>query len=143
MKENLLESAKKLNQPPLEYSEEFNQKKDKLASELSRRMSSREDIEKLVGKGNIGTMEDNSRNLSRFMGSLFLNYNPEVFVETMLWVFKSYRAHGFQLAFWSANVDTYAEIMKEELSPEAYKYLYPFFEWIIVNIPLFSKLTDK
>ena len=142
MKENLLESAKKLNRPPLDYAEEFNQKKDKLAAELSKRMSSREDIERLVGTGNASMMEDNSRNLSRFMGSLFMGYNPEVFVETMIWVFRSYRSHGFQLAFWSANVDTYAEIMKEELSPEAYKSLYPFFDWIIVNIPIFTKLTD-
>lgn len=142
MKENLLESAKKLNQPPLEYAEEFNQNKDKLAAELSKRMSSREDIERLVGTGNASMMEDNSRNLSRFMGSLFMGYNPEVFVETMIWVFRSYRSHGFQLAFWSANVDTYTEIMKEELSPEAYKSIYPFFDWIIVNIPIFTKLTD-
>ena len=143
MKENLLASAKKLNRPPLEHAEEFNQKKDRLAAELSKRMTLREDIERLVGKGNISMMEDNSRNLSRFMDSLFMNYNPDVFVEAMLWVFKSYRAHGFQLAFWSANVDTYTEIMKEELSSEAYTSLYPFFDWIIVNIPIFSKLTDK
>ena len=89
MKENLLESAKKLNQPPLEYAEEFNQNKDKLAAELSKRMSSREDIERLVGTGNASMMEDNSRNLSRFMGSLFMGYNPEVFVVKKIWVFRS------------------------------------------------------
>lgn len=139
----LFESAKKLIPPGRKSADEFNAIGESLASELNVRMTSREDLEKLVGKNNTKMMQDNSRNMVRFMGSLMSNYNHITFVETCLWVFKAYRSHGFQTTYWPAHIDTFMEILSERLSKEVYAEIKPMFNWIIVSIPVFVKLTNK
>ena len=141
-KEALLASASELKQPPLEAAKEFSQKREQLASIGNQWMSERPDLERLVGEGNLPMAENNNRNFARFMESLFHHFEPEVFLETVLWVFKTYRAHGFTLAYWPANLDTWVNILAKELSTESYNAIYPFYNWLITNIPVFAKLTD-
>ena len=96
MKEQLLETASELRQPSDSAAQEFSKKHAQLAEMGNQKMASRADIDKLVGKGNQQMAEDNNRNFARFMASLFADFNPDVLVETVLWVFRAYRAHGFQ-----------------------------------------------
>ena len=141
-KEDLIQSATVLKAPSAISTEEFLGKLDTAAAQLNQRMLSRPDIERLIGPGNEAMMENNSRNFLRFMASLFQNYEPAVFVETALWAFRAYRAHGFQVSYWPANLDTLVQILKEELPQPVYREVYPFFEWLIVHIPGFTEISD-
>jgi hypothetical protein len=76
------------------------------------------------------------------MSTMFRGYEPDVLVETALWVFRAYRAHGFQTTYWPANLDTFVEIMRERLTLPTFQALYPHVQWLIVNIPAFVKLSD-
>jgi hypothetical protein len=142
-KEELLATARKLEQPPREVADEFGAKRERLAAEGNRRMGARPDLERLVGSGNESMAEDNNRNFARFMESIFRHYEPEVLLETVLWVFRAYRSHGFQTIYWPANLDTWVELLREELSEEGFEAVYPFYDWLIVHIPWFVKLTDE
>jgi len=139
----LVETAKKLRQPSAEAAAEFEATRESLAAELNHRMAARPDLEKLIGPGNRAMMEDNSRNFCRFMGSMFLAYEPEVLVQTALWVFRAYRSHGFQTTYWPANLDTFVEIARQRLAPAVFEETYPFFHWLIVNIPSFVKISHE
>ena len=97
----------------------------------------------LIGPGKRAMMEDNSRNFCRFMGSMFLAYEAEVLAQTALWVFRAYRSHGFHTTYWPANLDTFVEIARDRLSPSTFAETYPFFHWLIVNIPSFVKISDE
>ncbi len=141
--EHLRQSASQLRQPKTEAAAEFSNLRDALADELNRRMSARSDLEKLIGPGNLPMMQDNSRNFCRFMSTLFLAYEPEVLTQTVLWVFRAYRSHGFNTTYWPANIDTFIEILRERTTPETFREVYPFFEWLIVNIPIFVKISDE
>lgn len=142
-KEYLMKSAVSLVQPGETAAKEFEQLRDRLAEEHNRRMGARPDLERLIGAGNHSMMEDNSRNFCRFMSTLFSAYQPEVFVETVLWVFRAYRAHGFSTAYWPAHLDTFVELVRERLSPQTFDETYPFFNWLITNIPVFVVITDQ
>jgi hypothetical protein len=142
-REALLAAARELKQPPPEAIQEFTQKREQLASMGNQLMSERPDLERLVGQGNQLMAENNNRNFARFMESLFHQYQPEVLVETVLWVFRTYRAHGFTLAYWPANLDSWVNILEKELSAASFKAIYPFYNWLITNIPVFAKLTDS
>ena len=142
-KKALLASARELKQPPPEVAQEFARKRDQLASMGNQWMSERPDLDRLVGEGNKLMAENNNRNFARFMESLFHHYQPEVLVETVLWVFRTYRAHGFTLAYWPANLDSWVNILAKELSTESSNAIYPFYNWLITNIPVFAKLTDS
>lgn len=142
-REELLATARELEQPPREVADEFSAKRERLAAEGSRRMGARPDLERLVGSGNETMAEDNNRNFARFMESIFRHYQPEVLLETVLWVFRAYRSHGFQTIYWPANLDTWVELLREELSEDAFAAVHPFYDWLIVHIPWFVKLTDE
>jgi len=143
MKEQLLETASGLRQASDSAAQEFSEKHGQLAEMGNQMMANRADIDKLVGKGNQQMAEDNNRNLARFMASLFSDFNPDVLVETVLWVFRAYRAHGFQTTYWAANLNIWVDIIRKELSEESYDVIYPYYNWLIVNIPIFVKLSDE
>ncbi len=129
------ESAKKLIQPSKKSMEEFVEKSIDISTAVSKNMSSRPDIDRLVGKDNLDMMQNNIRNFTRFMESILSEYKSEVFVETVKWAMRTYRSHGFSPSFFPANLDNFCEVIKEQLTPEAYKEIYPFYKWITVNIP--------
>jgi hypothetical protein len=142
-KEALLKSASKLKQPSGEAMAEFASKADAMITIINDRLSQRKDIVQLIGEGNADMMYDNHRNHMRFMISLFNDYNPVVFTETVLWVFRAYRSHGFKLTYWPAQLDNWVDIFRRELSRECFDQIYPFYEWMIVNNPLFALISDQ
>jgi len=142
-REELIVTARTLRQPGGQAASEFEQKMGHIAEELSRNLKERDDLERLIGEGNAAMMEDNSRNFCRFMSSMFQQFQPETLVDTALWVFRAYRSHGFHLAFWPANIDTCAEIVRATLSPETTREVLPFYDWLVVNIPSFTLLSDE
>lgn len=142
-KEDLLQSASKLTQPSIEAITEFASRADAMTSALNERLSQRDDLAQLIGEGNLDMMHDNHRNHIRFMISLFKDYNAEVFTETVLWVFRAYRSHGFKLTYWPAQLDNWIDIFKKELSQECFDQIDPFYNWMIVNNPVFTSISDQ
>jgi hypothetical protein len=141
-REDLIEGAKLLVAPSTASTESFEKKQDTIGAELNRRMLARPDIERLIGKDNQEMMKNNTHNFLRFMTALFHRYDPAVLADTCLWAFKTYRAHGFQVSYWPANIDTLMQVMRTELPGKVYGEVFPFFNWVIVNIPAFSIITD-
>jgi hypothetical protein len=141
--EHLIRTASALTQPPAAAAAEFQESSTYLAEELSRAMLARPDVDRLIGPGNGPMMQDNSRNFCRFMNTMFHGYEPNVMVETVLWVFRAYRSHGFQSTYWAANLDTFMEIARDRLSTETFASLYPFFEWLVTHVPAFVKISDQ
>lgn len=143
MKENLMESAQKLIQPSDEVRQEFSANMEMFVAIGNKKLAARPDLDKLVGGENHEMAENNNGNFARFMESMFVQYDPKVLVETVLWVFTAYRSHGFHTTYWSANIDIWMQMLKKELSEESFTAISPFYNWLIVNIPIFVKLTDE
>jgi hypothetical protein len=142
-KKELIKSASQLKQPSDETVVEFRSKTDEMTRILNDRLTNRKDINQLIGEDNLDMMCDNHRNHMRFMISLFSDYDPGVFTETVLWVFRAYRSHGFKLTYWPAQLDNLVEIFKSELSRECFNEIYPFYNWMIINNPLFAIISDQ
>lgn len=142
-KDDLIKSAEALKQPSALSAKEFDDKSEFLAAEMNHLMGARADQIKLIGEGNTAMMEDNHRNHARFMSSVFLDFQSEVLVETVLWVYRAYRAHGFHLTYWPAQLDQWVELLRVQLSPEAFQEIYPFYNWMIINQPVFVMESDK
>ena len=138
----LIADAGKLASPSTSSLEDFADRISELASKVTRTLEKRDDIEQLVGKDNLEMMGNNHNNALRFMHSIMSTYEPKVFVETVLWVFRTYQAHGFTQAYWPAWLDTLLSIMKDEVAEQSYVELSPFFDWLIVNIPVFAHLSQ-
>ena len=142
IKEYLIQSAAELSQPGTASLMEFMEKEDLFLVSINEHFQKRADLNQLIGEGNLEMMRNNHHNHLRFMASLFGNYQPDVLVETVLWVFRAYRSHGFRLAYWPAQLDTWVVIFKKHLKQQHFSEIYPFYNWMIVNNPLFAKLSD-
>lgn len=139
----LLETAQQLKQVSIKTAEEYHQKAEQLISKINTIMLERPDIESLVGANNINMMKDNHANHVRFIASILKNHNPDVLVDTVLWVFRAYRSHGFTTNYWAAQLNTWIIIIKEVLTPECFVEVYPYYEWLQLNIPIFVKVSDE
>ncbi|MFO7843522.1 MAG: hypothetical protein R6V16_06895 [Bacteroidales bacterium] len=139
----LIKTAKYLNPVSEKGYQEYRDKQEKLVSLMNDKMLSRPDINDLVGKDNLDMMRDNHANHVRFMTSVFHNFNSEVLVDTVLWVFRAYRSRKFHSNYWAAQLSNWIEILNQELSKQTFSEIYPYYEWMQVNIPLFVKLSTE
>jgi hypothetical protein len=142
--DQLIAAAESLQQPGPTSASEYEQRRERMAAELNRRMLARADLAGLVGgEDNREMMRNNSHNMARFMGTMFGGFDAGAFVRTVVWVFRAYRSHGFSSLYWAANLDTFVDVARTELSESAFAEIGPFFEWLIVHIPQFVAVTDE
>lgn len=139
----LLASAEKIEQVSGLTYQEYLKKGELLIGKMNVLMLERSDLVHLIGENNVEMMKDNHANHVRFIASILKNYNAEVLMDTVLWVFRAYRSHGFTTNYWAAQLNAWIIIMKESLSPEAYQEVYPLYEWMQIHIPVFVKLSDE
>lgn len=142
-KKFLLETAQQLKQVSVKTADEYHQNAEQLTTKMNALMIERPDIKDLVGANNINMMKDNHANHVRFIASILKNYNADVLVDTVLWVFRAYRSHGFTTNYWAAQLNTWMTVIKEVLTSESFVEVYPFYEWMQINIPLFVKVSDE
>lgn len=142
-KEELLRSATKLKQPGKKASGEFSNLLEALVENMNSYMAARKDIKELVGENNLDMMKDNHANHARFMESVFINFQPEVLVDTVLWVFRAYRSRNFSSTYWAAQLNGWITIYKEQLSDECFREIVPFYKWMQVNIPVFNAMAEQ
>ena len=139
---DLIKTAEKLEQVSVKSAAEFGSKKDDLVALMNKKMESRPDLVEMVGDGNVEMMKDNHANHARFLESVFVQHSPEILVDTVLWVFRAYRSRNFSSTYWAAQLNSWIEIYKNELSPECFQEVYPYYNWMQINIPTFNKLAE-
>jgi len=140
---DLVSSAQAL--PPVSATavDEYSRKAEVLANAVSAILLQRADLEALVGKNNLDMMQDNHANHARFIASILQRPNAEVLVESVLWVFRAYRSHGFSSSYWAAQLNTWFQVLPQHLSVASWAEIRPWYEWLQVNIPIFVCLSEK
>jgi hypothetical protein len=137
----LINSALGIKKVPYEATKEYVEKGELLIGQVNELMINRPDLFMLIGENNRDMMKDNHSNHHRFMASVFEFPNAEVLVETILWVFRAYRSHGFQDTYWAAQINSWLAAIKKHLSVQAYEQISPYYIWIQINIPLFATIS--
>ncbi len=142
-REYLLHTAGDIPQVGEKQAKEYSTKMDFLVGLINKKMEARADILEMVGSNNLDMMKDNHANHARFMESVFYAYKPEVLVDTVIWVFRAYRSRNFSSTYWAAQLNSWIEIYKEELSADCSEAILPYYKWLQVNIPVFNKLAEE
>ena len=142
-KEDLIRTAADIPAADPEAASEYAAKRDALVAEINQRLLARDDINELVGEGNLEMMKDNHANHGQFIESMLTHFEPATLVETVLWVFRAYRSRNFHPNYWASQLNAWVEVMKAHLSPQSYASILPLYQWMIVNIPQFTPLTDE
>jgi len=141
-KKNLIEVAPDLTTVSQVHIEEFLEKMEILVAEMNDTMCKRPDIYSLVGEDNIQMMKDNHANHMRFVYSLLENYDKQVLVDTVSWVYRSYRSRGFHMNYWAAQINTWIDLLRKHLSESAFAEIFPLYRWFSISVPHFSNISD-
>ncbi len=142
-KQLLFESAQQLKPPKPEAVHEYENKRGALVAKVNEIMLNHQDLSKMISRNHIEMMKDNHENHAKFMVSIFNVFNAEVLVETILWAFRAYKNRGFSSTYWAAQLDTWTTVLGKELSEESFKEIYPFYQWMQVNIPVFTDIAQQ
>ncbi len=141
-RQDLVQSATRLGSAAPEAVAEFAAKREAIVADVNTRLLDRTDIGALVGPGNFDLMKDNHANHARFIESILSAYHPATLVDTILWVFRTYRTRGFQAAYWTVQLNAWADVLQQHLSAPSFNAVRPLYEWMIVNTPHFANLTE-
>ncbi len=112
------------------------------ATDLNRSMRLVPDLESLIGEGNLDVMETNHVNHFKYMSSTCALFDPRSFVETVLWVQRTYRARGFSLRYWDVMLPKAMDVLRTHLGPSDFDEIRPFYEWLRSNIQIFAQLSE-
>lgn len=142
-RKELVEKARWITPPSVESAREYQEKRELMVADVNRIMMNRPDLEKLISPHNQAMMQDNHHNHARFISSLLRDFNPAVLVDTVIWVFNVYLAHGFRPAYWPAQLNAWEKTMQKHLSPEAFDEIMPVYDFIISHLPLFAQISHQ
>ncbi|PWD98614.1 hypothetical protein [Marinilabilia rubra] len=142
-KDVLTESANHLSQACCETIEEYKNKSSLLVSKMNASMLKKSNLINIVGSDNIEMMKDNHANHVQFISSILKYKNTAVLIETIIWVFRTYRSHGFSIEYWSVQLNEWINILKEELSQNIFDEIIPYYKWMLLNIPSFVLLSEQ
>ncbi len=141
--DNKLKTAKNIKAISEKALNEFIRNGEKIVAEVNNRMESRSDIVYLLGnESNIQIMRDNHNYHLKFVITIFQSPSPQVLVDTISWVFRSYRARGFHPAYWNAQIDCWIEVFKSLLTQETFNEIIPLYDWFNTSIPDFTRESD-
>ena len=143
-KSTLIKSADKIARVSEKSIKEYMDKMELLATKMNDIMLKRDDILELIGSGkNITMMKDNHNNHLRFVASILQTPDSETLVDTTLWVFRSYMSRGFSTKYWNVQLETWRQILKENISSKAFSEIISIYNWFTVNIPHFTIAADE
>lgn len=129
-KDRLIAKAAELTKPSTAAAGEYGERGQALASAVTSRLGSRPDLAELIGPDNVELMADNHANHVLYMESVFHSFNPGLFVETLIWVVRTYLAHGFSPDYWRVQLPLFREAADENLSAETVAEIEPFYRWL-------------
>lgn len=142
-KQTLFDSAEALILPSGNTSESLEMYADICAKELTAVMHDRSELQNLIGEGNEHVMEINHHNHFKYIASLVSLYDPKSFVETVIWVFRTYRAQGFQVDYWRVMLPQAKRVLKKHLTDGEYAEAVIIYDWLFNNISAFATLSEE
>ncbi|MEI8345746.1 MAG: response regulator, partial [Candidatus Omnitrophota bacterium] len=141
-KQMLLVAARKLQSVSSDVMAEYETSREEMVSRINARMAQRGDLFELIGgQGNLAVMENNHANHALFMRSIWSAYDADTFVETVIWVYRTYRARGFRPEYWVAQLNLWLEILQKRLSEKSYTAIKPFYNFVVTHHDFFTAIS--
>ncbi len=131
--EDLIKSAGQLNRISEETVNAYSEKQKKIIDRTNDLMLNHKKIHLLTGENDESKMIINHTNHVRFMESIMRNFDSEVFINTILWVYRTYSKHGFDPKYWQIAFEKYDEAVKGILEEEAYAEISEYYSWLRKN----------
>src|SRR6056297_1069341 len=88
-----------------EATKEYGEKLDFLIKKVNKEMSQKEKLNKLIGDNPMSKMEENHSNHASFMYNSFQLNDSKLFINTIIWVYKTYNEQGFSYDYFPVELN--------------------------------------
>ncbi len=130
MKPELSKEIAGLPEIPSRVAQAYKDRLGEMVEKVNIDMSSRADIRMLIGDNPMSMMFDNHNNHARFMSNVFLLNEYGLLVNTVPWVYRAYRHHGFAYEYFPVHLQVWQQVLKEFLGPDTAAPLVRVYEWM-------------
>ncbi len=133
------------NLPPvsLESAAEYHKNIPSMTKHVDESLTTVSDINTLLGDNPLRIMYDNHKNHAAFMSTVFSINNYELLVRTVVWVYRSYHAHGFSYDYFPVELKSWMKAVELTLDQESAREINTIYSWILENHPHFIELSKN
>jgi hypothetical protein len=143
-KNELSAQARLLKMPAVEHLREYEELQPAITARMNREFFTIDDaLAATGGPGNIDMIKINHGNHSKYVSTILAAYDPDQFVNTVLWVYKTYRAHGVLPVYWTLQIPQWIDILTDMLSDDAADGILPFYRFLEEHHSSFTELTNE
>jgi methanogenic corrinoid protein MtbC1 len=137
------EITSNLEKITLKAAEEYNKKMNTLIKEVNENLSQRDDLMQLIGNNPIKKMKDNHENHAGFMYNSFKVKSEELFINTIIWVYRTYKNHGFSYQYFPVELKAWKSAVNNNLSSENSELIINIYNLMLDNHKLFVKESES
>lgn len=113
--ETLVQRAREVPAVSGESAEIYRERSPLLVKRVNHLMVKREDLTRLIGENNLGTMFDNHKHHAATLAAVFLTGKHDMLAHAMPWAYRSYHARGFSYDYFPAQLEAWHIAIGETL----------------------------
>ncbi len=134
MREELLAEIKQeiseLPRVEKETAEEYFASRWQLKEAVDEKLAAREDIDELTGYNPRQMMKENHRNHVQFMSNVFFFNDYRMLVDTVPWVYNTYRQKGFSYEYFPIELEAWKQAVKTIMGCSRAASIVQVYDWM-------------
>ncbi|MBS3766430.1 cobalamin-dependent protein [Candidatus Bipolaricaulota bacterium] len=128
---------------PEESVKGYKENSESLVEVVNESFANREDIGDLIGDNSIEKMFENHENHVRFMTNVFILNDYDLLTRTVIWVYRTYRAHGFSDDYFLVELEAWKGAVDDQLKSESASPINKIYSFLLENHEAFIKSSEK
>jgi MerR family transcriptional regulator, light-induced transcriptional regulator len=140
---DLIKEAKELPVVGQKAAEAYEAHLQAMIDRVNTKMEMHPDIHRLIGHNPLDMMRTNHQNHARFMVSVFKYHAHELLVKVVLWVYRTYHAHGFDFDYFPVELTAWQDAVTAHLDPSQTPEIAAIYQWLIDHHRILAKLAQE
>lgn len=143
MLRDLILEAEKLPAVKLEAVGAYEAHLQAMVDWVNENLETRPDIHRLIGHNPLDMMRTNHENHARFMVNVFKYTTYELLVKVVVWVYRTYHAHGFDFDYFPVELAAWKNAVTARLDPSQTQEIADIYQWLMDHHQDFMRLAEE
>jgi methanogenic corrinoid protein MtbC1 len=139
----LIEEAQVLPPVSAKAAAVFSANKKALVDSVNAAMSARDNLSLLTGGAPMEIMATHHERQADFMANVFILNQFELLVKTFVWLYRSYRAHGFSYDYFPVELRAWVTTIENHLAAEHRAQILGVYRWMIEVHERIALIADQ
>ncbi len=131
MPTDLMTEAKHLPAVPPEAAQNYEKHLQVMIDQVNDTLQAHPDIHRLIGYNPLDMMHTNHQNHARFMVNVFKYHTHELLITVVLWVYRTYHAHGFEFDYFPIELTAWRDAVTAHLDPSKTPEIIAVYQWML------------